>query len=58
MLILLMIALFALGFLFGGAIAWSSAHEVLDREGYRVEHHPEAPIGCGRYVVRRVGRCY
>ena len=56
MLILLMIALFGLGFLFGGAVAWSSAREVLGWEGYRVDHHPEAPIGCGRYVVRRMGR--
>ena len=58
MLIVLLIALFGLGFIFGGWVAWLSARKVLDREGYRVEHHPEAPIGCGRYVVRRVGQRY
>ena len=58
MLILLLIALFGLDFIFDGWVAWSSAREVLDRECYRVEHHPEAPIDRGRHVVRRVVRRY
>ena len=56
MLILLMIALFGLGLLFGGAMTWSSAREVLGWEGYRVDHHPEAPITWGDATEHKEAR--